>query len=90
MNKRYYTVVYEITNEEAFKRVAGQATASMADDVSPIDGVKVTACGEGDIMTCYDALAECASNNGHDVDDVVTEWCQEHEIPTDEIQRIIG
>ena len=90
MNKRYYTVVYEITDEEAFKRIAGQATASMTDDVSPNDGVKVTACGNGDVMTCYDALAEVLVNNGFDVDEVIKDWGHEHEIPDDEIKQIIG
>lgn len=80
MNKRYYTVVYEITNEEAFKRIAGQAATSMADDVSTSDGVKVVACGNGDTMTAYDALAQHLQNNGFDVDDVVLEYCQEMEL----------
>lgn len=77
MNKRYYTVVYEITNEEAFKRVAGQATASMSEDASPIDGVKVVACGDGDTMTGFDALYELALDLGHDPDQIILEFCEE-------------
>lgn len=77
MNKRYYTVVYEITNEEAFKRVAGQATASMSEDESPIDGVKVVACGDGDTMTGFDALYELALELGHDPDQIILEFCEE-------------
>lgn len=77
MNKRYYTVVYEITDEEAFKRVAGQATASMTDDASPIDGVKVVACGDGDTMTSFDALYALALELGHDPDQIILEFCEE-------------
>lgn len=82
MNKRYYTVVYEITNEEAFKHIAGQATASMDDDddVSTMDGAKVVACGNGDTMTAYDALAQHLQNNGFNVDDIVLDYCEESEL----------
>lgn len=83
--KRYYTVVYEITNEEAFKRVAGQATASMADDVSPIDGVTVTACGEGDTMTGFDALCALALDLGHNPDTIIREYCEDNELDADAI-----
>lgn len=83
MNKRYYTVVYEITNEEAFKRVAGQATASMADDVSPIDGVKVVACGDGDTMTGFDALYELAMDLGHNPDTIIRDFCEDKGLDAD-------
>lgn len=90
MNKRYYTVVYEITDEEAFKRIASAASGSMETGTGMVDGVKVTACGNGDVMTCYDALAEVLVNNGFDVDEVIKDWGHEHEIPDDEIKQIIG
>ena len=90
MSKRYYTVVYEIHSEEAFKRVASAATGAMETDTGPIDGVRVTACGNGDVMTGYDALADVLSNNGHDVDDCIREWCEENEISPEDAELIIG
>lgn len=80
MSKRYYTVVYEITDEEAFKRVSSAAIGSMETDTGLIPGVKVVACGNGDTMTAYDALAQHLTNNGHNVDDVVMEFCEEMEL----------
>lgn len=90
MTKRYYTVVYEIHNEEAFKRVAGAATGSMETGTGLIDGVRVTACGDGDVMTGFDALSDHLMNSGHDVDDVIREWAEEHDLTPEEAQLIIG
>ena len=90
MSKRYYTVVYEIHNEEAFKRVAGAATGSMASGTGPIDGVAVTACGDGDVMTAYDALSDQCLEDGHSPDDVVLAWCEENDISPEEAKLIIG
>lgn len=78
--KRYYTVVYEITNETAFTKVATTAMASMEADTGIEPGVKVVACGDGDTMTAYDALAQHLQNNGYDVDDIVLEFCEEMEL----------
>lgn len=88
--KRYYTVVYEIHDDEAFKRVASAASGSMDTGTGLIEGVRVTACGEGDCMTAYDALADTLSHNGHDVDECIREWCEENEISPEDAALIIG
>jgi hypothetical protein len=85
MSKRYYTVVYEIHNDEAFKRVASAASGSMDTGTGPIDGVRVTACGEGDAMSQADALNEFALEIGHDPDEIVREWAENNDLDGDEI-----
>lgn len=83
MSKRYYTVVYEIADEEAFQRVMGAANGAMETGTGMIPGVKVTGCGNGDTMTSYDALAELAMELGYDADDVVREYCDDNELDAD-------
>jgi len=90
MSKRYYTVVFEITDEEAWKAYGTQFSQSLADDEPLHHGVKVTACGDGDVMSGFDALSNHLINNGHDVDDVIREWAEENELTTEEAQLIIG
>lgn len=85
MSKRYYTVVYEIHDDEAFKRVASAATGSMDTGTGLIDGVRVTACGEGDCMSQADALNEFALELGHDPDLIVREWAEDNDLDGDEI-----
>jgi hypothetical protein len=86
--KRYFTVVFEITNEENFTGMfAGPFTKSLAEDSDIIEGVKVVSCGRGDTMTAYDALAHNLEANGQDADDCVREYCEENEI---DAKSIIG
>jgi short-subunit dehydrogenase len=79
--KRYFTVVFEITNEENFTGMfAGPFTKSLAEESDIIEGVKVVCCGPGDTMTAYDALAQKVEDDGRCADDVVREYCEEMEI----------
>lgn len=76
-DKRYFTVVFEITNEENFTGMfAGPFTKSLAEDSDIIEGVKVVSCGTGDVMTAYDALAQQVEDDGRSADDVVREYCE--------------
>lgn len=89
-NKRFYTVCFEITEEGAWKHYGAQFTQSLATDEPVHHGVRVTACGTGDVMTGFDALSDVLSNNGHDVDDCIREWCAENDISPEDTQLIIG
>ena len=82
--KKYFTVVFEITNEENFTGMfAGPFTKSLAEESDIVEGVKVTACGHGDAMTAYDALAELAAETGYDADEVVREYCEDNDLDAD-------
>lgn len=83
MSKRYYTVVYEITDETAFTKVATASMASMGADSSIEPGVKVVACGNGDTMTAYDALHEAVFESGQDPDEVIREFCEANDLDAD-------
>lgn len=84
--KRYFTVVFEITNEENFTGMfAGPFTKSLAEDSDIIEGVKVVCCGTGDTMTAYDALDELANELGHNPDQIVREYCEAHDIDADSV-----
>jgi hypothetical protein len=84
--KRYFTVVFEITNEENFTGMfAGPFTKSLAEDSDIIEGVKVVCCGTGDTMTAYDALTEELQTQGINTDDVVRDYCAEMEFDGDAI-----
>jgi hypothetical protein len=89
--KRYFTVVFEITNEENFTGMfAGPFTKSLAEDSDIIEGVKVVSCGRGDTMTAYDALAGIAQEDGNDPDAMVQEWAKAQGLDEDEVSLIIG
>ena len=82
--KKYFTVVFEITNEENFTGMfAGPFTKSLAEESDIVEGVKVIACGAGDSMTAYDALAHNLEANGQDADDCVREYCEENDLDAD-------
>jgi hypothetical protein len=84
--KRYFTVVFEITNEENFTGMfAGPFTKSLAEDSDIIEGVKVVCCGRGDAMTAYDALAQQVEDDGHAADDCVREYCEKLELDADTV-----
>lgn len=56
---KYFTVVYEVHDEDKFRQIASEAAAGM---LSPPDriarqGFDVTGCGWGDSMTLKDAHA---------------------------------
>jgi hypothetical protein len=84
--KKYFTVVFEITNEENFTGMfAGPFTKSLADESDIIEGVKVVSCGRGDTMTAYVALHDLALELGHDPDGIVREYCEENELDADNV-----
>jgi hypothetical protein len=86
--KRYFTVVFEITNEENFTGMfAGPFTKSLAEDSDIIEGVKVVSCGRGDTMTAYDALHDLTLELGHNPDQVVREYCEAND---DDAEAVIG
>lgn len=75
--KRYFTVVFEITNEENFTGMfAGPFTKSLAEESDIIEGVKVTACGTGDAMTAQDALETFVNDMGDDSEVVIRDFCE--------------
>lgn len=87
-DKRYFTVVFEITNEENFTGMfAGPFTKSLAEESDIIEGVKVVSCGRGDVMTAYDALAHNVEACGENADDCVREYCEENEL---DAKAVIG
>lgn len=89
--KKYFTVVFEITNEENFTGMfAGPFTKSLAEESDIIEGVRVTACGPGDVMSAYDALAEHAQEDGKNPDDMVREWGGAQGLTDEEVDLIIG
>ena len=78
--KRYYTVVFEITDEESWKSYGPQFSQSLADDEPLHPGVTVVACGAGDALTVSDALHEAVFEAGMDPDEVVREYCEDNEL----------
>lgn len=100
MTKRYYTVVFEITDEEAWKNYGPQFSQSLLDEEPLHTGVTVIACGEGDSMTEADALRECLVEEGKDPDVIVAEYLEialgeegsfpgTEEVET-EVRRVLG
>lgn len=85
MSKRYYTVVFEISDEEAWKQYGSQFTQSLAGDGPVHMGVEVAACGEGDAMSQADALQDHLVATGDDPDEIVRDWAEEHELDGDSI-----
>lgn len=77
--KRYYTVVYEITDEAAFKRVALAAEGSKETNTGLIDGVQVIACGEGDYATERDAYGQQMELQGLDKARVLADYLADEE-----------
>ena len=80
MSKRYYTVVFEIADEESWKLYGPQFSQSLADQEPVRTGVTVVACGNGDTMTAYDALHEAVFESGQDPDEVIREFCELHDL----------
>jgi len=50
MDSKYFTVVFEISDKEAFQPHLSKFTAAMMDD-SVLPGAMVSGCGWGDSMT---------------------------------------
>lgn len=77
--KRYFSVVYEVTDAEAFQPATEQITKNMAEGIVQ-NGCKVTACGWGDYATAYDALEHHVRANGYNADDLVDDYVREQEL----------
>lgn len=78
MTKRYYTVVYEISEGGAFDSLT-QAIAAVKERtaVKPIDGVRISACGEGDYATERDAYYKELTMSGTEPMDVVAGYIRD-------------
>ena len=91
--KRYYTVVFEITDEDAWKGMGPAFTQSLVEGEeqdSPVPGVRVVSCGEGDVMTGFDALDEFARGHGEFADDLILDWADNNDVSREEAKLIIG
>lgn len=97
--KKYFSVVYETTNPEAFQTVASKITGAMAEDLEE-QGALVAACGWGDYATERDAFEYELLHRGIDTDEVVayyiaTELAEVGSFPQgqafrDEVRNITG
>lgn len=90
VTKRYYTVVFEITDEESWKHYGPQFSQSLADEEPVRTGVRVVSCGNGDCMTACDAYSDTLVDLGYEPDEVIREWCAENDISPEEAKLIIG
>lgn len=68
--RRYFSVVYEITNPEAFQAIAEFAAGQLVNETVS-KGAKVTACGWGDYATERDAYDHELRERGIDTEEVV-------------------
>ena len=78
--KRYFSVVYEIVEPDAFQPCASVISEHMHKELVE-NGCKVTACGWGDYATERDALAyELLNTFGVDSDSAVENFIREEEV----------
>lgn len=89
-SKRYYTVVFEITDEESWKHYGPQFSQSLADEQPVRTGVQVVSCGEGDCMTACDAYSDVLLDLGHAPDEVIREWAEDQGMTPEEANLVIG
>lgn len=68
--KRYFSVVYEITNPEEFQVIAVNISGALADERTEC-GARVTACGWGDYATERDAYEDELREKGVDPEEVI-------------------
>lgn len=71
--KKYFSVVFDVRDPEAFKEVAAKITGALAQELNE-QGAKVSACGWGDYATERDALADELQTQGIDPDEVVYDF----------------
>lgn len=74
--RKFFTVVYEITDDQKFQEVAAPITAMLASEAEH-NGCKVIGCGFGDVMTECDAYAAFISDYGHNPQDALQEFLDE-------------
>ncbi|AXC36530.1 hypothetical protein HOT57_gp86 [Pseudomonas phage phCDa] len=77
--KRFFSVVFEVTNPEQFQVLAAGFSGQQASEKEG-GGAKVNACGWGDYATSYDALEHHVSAHGYDADDLIEEYVREQEL----------
>lgn len=90
MSKRYYTVVFEITDEESWKLYGPQFSQSLAEEEPVRTGVQVVSCGNGDCMTACDAYSDMLVELGHEPDEVIREWAEDNGLSEEEAKLTIG
>lgn len=77
--KRYFSVVFEVTDPDQFQTLAAGFTGQQATEKEG-GGARVSACGWGDYATSYDALEHHVRANGYDADDLVDDYIREQEL----------
>lgn len=90
MSKRYYTVVFEITDEESWKLYGPQFSRALAEEEPVRTGVQVVSCGNGDCMTACDAYSDMLVELGHEPDEVIREWAEDNGLSEEEAKLTIG
>lgn len=90
MSKRYYTVVFEITDEESWKLYGPQFSQALAEEEPVRTGVQVVSCGNGDCMTACDAYSDMLVELGHEPDEVIREWAEDNGLSEEEAKLTIG
>lgn len=77
--KRFFSVVFEVTDPEQFQVLAAGFSGQMASEKEG-GGAQVSACGWGDYATSFDALEHFARELGYDADDLIDDYVQEQEL----------
>lgn len=73
--KKYFSVVYEIVDPEAFQATASFLSGQMAEETVS-RGARVQACGWGDYATERDAYYQELLEQGLDTDEVVANFME--------------
>lgn len=74
MQRKYFSVVFEVLNDEQFQNLSGQLTAQMAADNKEFDkalGHSIVACGWGDFATQADAFRQHLEGDGYNAEEVM-------------------
>ena len=71
--KKFFSVVYEITDPDTFQSAASQIPKHMAEGIVE-HGCKVAACGWGDYATERDAYDQRLRELGEDPDEAVSDF----------------
>lgn len=69
-DKKYFTAVFEVSDQEQFMVFARQVSAAMFGEPT-FHGSTVTGCGWGDSMTEADLAADFLNENGFDADKIM-------------------
>lgn len=86
--RKFYTVVYEITDDQKFQEVAAPITAMLASEAEQ-NGCKVTGCGFGDVMTEKDAYKWVLLEEGYIPEDILEDFLVDAG-DSREVSKILG